>query len=64
MPAGCDNYTVPLSRVNLSTCRLQGMELFESIGWITLGFAPTLVALEAAWKVGKRRPALAEAAVR
>ena len=40
------------------------MELFESIGWITLGFAPTLVALEAAWKVGKRRRALAEAAVR
>ncbi len=40
------------------------MELFESIGWIALGFAPTLVALEAAWKMSKRRPALAEAAVR
>jgi len=39
------------------------MELFESIGWIVLGFAPTLVALEVAWKMGKRRPVLAKAAV-
>jgi len=39
------------------------MELFESVGWIALGFAPTLVALEAAWKVARRRPALAEAGV-
>jgi hypothetical protein len=39
------------------------MELFESIGWVVLGFAPTLAALEAASKVGKRRPALAKAAV-
>lgn len=40
------------------------MELFESIGWIALGFAPTLIALEAAWKIARRRPALVEAGVR
>ncbi len=39
------------------------MELFESIGWIALGFAPTLIALEAAWKIAMRRPALVEAGV-
>ena len=40
------------------------MELFESIGWIALGFGPTLVALEAAWRIGRRRPVLAEAVAR
>jgi len=39
------------------------MEKFESIGWIVLGFAPTLAAMEATWKIGKRRLALAEAGV-
>jgi hypothetical protein len=39
------------------------MELFESIGWIALGFAPTLVGLEVAWKI-LRRPILAEAGAR
>ena len=39
------------------------MEMIESIGWIVLGFAPTLVAMEVAWKVGRRRLALAEAGV-
>jgi hypothetical protein len=39
------------------------MELLESIGWIVLGFAPTLAALEGAWKVGKRRTGLAKVAV-
>lgn len=61
--ASCDKYTAPLSRVNLSTCRKYDMELFESIGWIVLGFVPTLAAMEAAWRVGKRRLALAEAGV-
>jgi len=41
------------------------MEIIESIGWIALGFVPTLVAMEAAWKVGgKRRPSLMEAKTR
>jgi hypothetical protein len=31
------------------------MEMVESIGWFTLGFAPTLVVMEVAWKIGKRR---------
>jgi len=39
------------------------MEMFESIGWILLGFVPTLAAMEAAWKIGKRWLALAEAGV-
>lgn len=36
------------------------MEIFESVAWIVLGFAPTLVAMEAAWRIGKRRLAIAE----
>jgi hypothetical protein len=28
------------------------MDIFESFGWIVLGFVPTLCALEIAWKVG------------
>jgi hypothetical protein len=63
MAAGCDNYTAPLSRVNLPSCCQYGMEMLESIGWIVLGFAPTLTAMEAAWRIGKRRLALAEAGV-
>jgi hypothetical protein len=31
------------------------MELFEIIGWLTIGFVPTLVSMEIAWKVAKRR---------
>lgn len=61
IPAGCDNYTAPLSSVNLLIYRQYCMEILESIGWIALGFVPTLAAMEAAWKVGKRRLALAEA---
>ena len=34
------------------------MEIFESVAWIALGFAPTLVAMEAAWRIGKRRLAI------
>jgi hypothetical protein len=30
------------------------MELFEFIGWITLGFIPTLIALELAFRGTKR----------
>jgi hypothetical protein len=37
------------------------MEMFESVAWIVLGFVPTLVAMEAAWRIGKRRLTLAEA---
>ncbi len=28
------------------------MEILESLGWIVLGFVPTMCALEIAWKVG------------
>jgi hypothetical protein len=28
------------------------MEILESIGWIVLGFVPTICALKIAWKVG------------
>jgi hypothetical protein len=64
IPKSCDYYITPLSSVNLLIRRQYGMEMFESIGWIVLGFAPTLVAMEAAWRAGKRRLALAEAMVR
>ena len=40
------------------------MEMFESIGWIVLGFMPTLAAMEAAWRVGKRGLTLSEVRVR
>jgi hypothetical protein len=40
------------------------MEMLESIGWIVLGFVPTLAAMEAAWRIGKRRLSLPEVAVR
>jgi hypothetical protein len=39
------------------------MEILESIGWIALGFVPTFVAMESAWRMGKRRLAMAEAGV-
>ena len=35
------------------------MEMLESMGWIVLGFVPTLVAMEAAWRIGRQRLALA-----
>jgi hypothetical protein len=31
------------------------LEIIESIGWIALGFVPTLAAMEVAWKQGGRR---------
>lgn len=31
------------------------MELIESIAWVALGFLPTIVALEVAWKINMRR---------
>ncbi len=40
------------------------MEIIESVAWIVMGFAPTLAAMELAWRiVGKRRLALAEVGV-
>jgi hypothetical protein len=63
IPVCCYDYVAPLSRVNLATCCGYDMEMLESIGWIALGFLPTLVAMEAAWRIGKRRLALAEAGV-
>lgn len=30
------------------------MEMIESVAWVALGFAPTLVALETAWRIGRR----------
>jgi hypothetical protein len=41
------------------------MEMIESVAWVVLGFAPTLAAMELAWRIaGRRRPALAEVGVR
>lgn len=40
------------------------MEMFESVAWIVLGFAPTLAAMETAWRIGKRRLVIAEVGVR
>lgn len=39
------------------------MEMIESIAWIALGFAPTLAAMEVAWRIGKKRLSLAEVGV-
>jgi hypothetical protein len=36
------------------------MEFIESVAWIALGFVPTLVAMETAWRIGKRRLAIVE----
>ena len=36
--------------------------IIESVGWIALGFVPTLVAMETAWKISKRRVRLLEEA--
>ena len=30
------------------------MEILESIGWITLGFAPVFVSMELAWRLSKK----------
>jgi hypothetical protein len=47
-----------------AVCTL-AMEIIELIGWIALGFVPTLVAMEVAWKAGgKRKPSLMEAKIR
>ena len=63
MSTSCDNYAVCLSSINLSTCSQYAMEMVESIGWFTLGFAPTLVAMKVAWKIGKRQLVIAEAEI-
>jgi hypothetical protein len=31
------------------------MEIFETIGWIALGFIPTIAAMELAWRTGTKR---------
>jgi hypothetical protein len=31
------------------------MEIYEALGWFVTGFAPTLVAMDVAWRIGKRR---------
>ncbi|MGI0013087.1 MAG: hypothetical protein ACREBU_06560 [Nitrososphaera sp.] len=36
------------------------MEFMESVAWIALGFIPTYVALEAGWRISRRRLAPAE----
>lgn len=40
------------------------MEILESIAWIALGFAPTIVAMELAWKIGRRKLTPLEVTVR
>ena len=40
-----------------------GMEILESIGWVALGFMTTIVAMELAWRISKRRLTLAHTGV-
>jgi hypothetical protein len=40
------------------------MEPFEMIAWIALGFVPTFAAMEAAWRIDKRRLAPMEVRIR
>ncbi len=40
------------------------MEIFESIAWVALGFAPTLISMEAAWRIGKRKLTPMEVGIR
>lgn len=40
------------------------MEIFESVAWIALGFVPTLAAMEAAWRIGRRRLIAVEVGIR
>ena len=39
------------------------MEFIESIGWIVVGFVPTLAAMEVAWRIGRRRLTFAQVGV-
>lgn len=40
------------------------MEIIESVGWVVLGFAPTLIAMEAAWRISKRHLRLLDTKMR
>jgi hypothetical protein len=40
------------------------MEIFESIAWVALGFAPTIVAMEVAWKISRRKLTPMEVGIR
>jgi hypothetical protein len=40
------------------------MEALTMIGWVALGFVPTLVAMETAWRVSRRKIAPLEVRVR
>jgi hypothetical protein len=40
------------------------MEILESIAWIAAGFVPTLLAMEAAWRIGRRRLYVLEVGIR
>jgi hypothetical protein len=31
------------------------MEIFETLGWIALGFIPTLAGMELAWRTGTKK---------
>jgi len=38
--------------------------MIEEIGYVAIGFAVTLAAMEAAWRMGRRQPALLEVKAR
>jgi hypothetical protein len=40
------------------------MDIFESIAWVALGFAPTLAAMEVAWRIGRRKLITLEVGIR
>jgi hypothetical protein len=48
----------------LAAMNSAAMEIFEAIAWVALGFAPTMAAMEAAWKISRRKLAPIEVGIR
>jgi hypothetical protein len=50
-----------LSTVNLSYMHSNVViDMIEAIGYVAIGFAGTLAAMEAAWRIARRQPAMLE----
>jgi hypothetical protein len=45
---------VALSRLDNALALRYGMEILESLMYIAIGFVPTLLAIEVAWRMGLR----------
>lgn len=50
----CNLLSFVISTVNFLTALSRGMDAFEAVMYVALGFAPTLAALELAWKMGEK----------